>query len=202
MYQSALNRSRSDKFILVVDIPKMLKDTYDRVLQSENRADSIQFTIFGSPVPDIKIPAIEIPYGGQVYKSSSLSRPSYNDLNIKFLVDNGYKNYWVLWKWLNLFNDFKQSKTKLTESINVPVLNDEPIYLKNPMVDFTSKISIFGIDEYNNKIISFSYTNAFPISLGEISFDNQTANEIVCNVSFAFNQLHVDLLKNVNDNLC
>ena len=202
MNQVTLNRSRNDKFIIIIDLPKKLKETYDDVLQIDNRPNSLQFSIYGSPVPDIKIPALDIPYGGQVYKTSSTSRPAYNDLNIKFLVDNGYQNYWMLWKWLNLFNDYKKGNTELTENINVPLLKDEVPILRSPMNDFTSKFSIYGIDEYNNKIISFSYNYAFPVSLSEINFSNQEANEITCNVSFAFNQLEIELLKNVNESNC
>jgi hypothetical protein len=202
MYQVALNRSRTDKFIIVLDVPKAIREKNDNFFSEENKIDSFQFSVFGSPVPDIKIPAMEIPYGGQVYKASSISRPAYNDLNIKFLIDNGYKNYWLLWKWLNLFNDFKKGGTELTEVMNVPIINDEKLILKNPMSDFTSKFSIFGMDEYNNKIISFNYTDAFPISLSEINYNNQDPSEITCNVSFAFNQLHVKLLKDINITDC
>lgn len=202
MYQTALNRSRNDKFTLVVEIPPKLKKSYDPILKGENKIDSLQFSIIGSPVPEVKIPAIDVSYGGQFYKASSISRPIYSDLNIKFLVDSGYKNYWILWKWLDLFNDFKKGGTSLTEAINIPVLKDEIPILDSPMTEFVSKFWIFGLDEYNNKIISFSYTGAFPTSLGELSFNNQNADEIFCNVSFAFNQLHVNLLKNVNESTC
>jgi hypothetical protein len=202
MYQSALNRSRSDKFIIVLDVPKKIRESNQNIFTNENKIDTLQFSVFGSPVPDIKIPSIEIPYSGQVYKASSVSRPAYNDLNIKFLIDNGYKNYWILWKWLNLFNDFKQGGTDITEVLNVPILKDENVNLKNPLFDYKSKFSIFGIDEYNNKIISFTYTDAFPISLSEINYNNQDPSEITCNVSFAFNQLHVKLLKDTNQGDC
>ena len=202
MYQTALNRSRNDKFIIVIDLPKKLKTKYDNVLNKNENADSLQFSIFGSPVPEIKVPAMDLPYGGQVYKASSVSRPVYNDLNIKFLVDNGYQNYWVLWNWLNLFNDSTTGDTELSQAIHVPLLKDEHIYLKSPMREFTSNFHIFGMDEYNNKIISFRYRDAFPVSLSEINFNNQDSNEITCNVSFAFNQLEVNLLQNINQSAC
>jgi hypothetical protein len=202
MNQTSLNRSRNDKFIIVIDLPKKLKQKYDGVLKSDKNPNTIQFSIFGSPVPDIKIPAIDLPYGGQVYKASSASRPAYNDLNIKFLVDNGYQNYWILWNWLNLFNDFKTGASSLTENIRVPILKDELPYIKSPMSDFTSNFYIMAMDEYNNKIISFTYTNAFPVSLSELNFNTQDPSEISCNVSFAFNHLEVNLLKNVNEVNC
>jgi hypothetical protein len=202
MYQSALNRSRNDKFSLIIELPLKLKELYDATLKEENKIDSLQFSIFGSPVPEIKIPSVDIPYGGQVYKTSSTSRPVYNDLNIKFLVDNGYKNYWILWKWLDLFNDHKKGGTTLTEVLGTSKYSNDIPILESPMKDFVSKFWIFGLDEFNNKIISFSYTNAFPTSLGQLNFNNQNSDEITCEVSFSFNQLHVNLLKNINESTC
>lgn len=185
MYQSALNRSRNDKFIMVLDLPKVMKDLYDNTLEDKFKIDKFQTSIYGSPIPTVSVPAVTVAYGGQTYKTSSFARPAYNPLTIKFLVDNGYKNYWILWNWLNLFNDSKNSDTN-TES----------------MKNYTSDFTIFGLDEFNNKIISFEYTNAFPISLSEISFSNQDPTEINSTVTFEFNQLQVNLINNVDEVNC
>jgi hypothetical protein len=202
MLQSSLNRSRNDKYLLIIDIPKALKNKYDNVFDGKFLVDPLQITIYGSPVPDIRIPDMDIPYSGQIYKASSLSRPAYNPLTIKFLIDNSYYNYWLIWNWLNLFNDYKDGSSELTHATNVPILRDEMPNIVSPMSDFTSRFSIFGLDEYNNKIISFNYKDVFPTSLSEIIFSNQEGNEITCNATFSFNQLHIDMLINNNSRNC
>jgi len=196
MLQTPLNRSRSDKFILVLDIPLALKKNYDRIISDNFKIDPLQLSIIGSPVPAINVPAVDVPFGGQFYKTSSFSRPAYDPLQIKFLIDNGYKNYWAIWNWLNLLNNYKTSKTTAHNIVD----NGEKLI--NPMSNYTSNFKIYGIDEYNNKIISFSYSNAFPISLSEINFNNQDPSEINSNVTFVFNQLEVELLKDVNQASC
>lgn len=197
MNQAALNRSRNDKFIMVLDLPSAMKKKYDSVLGEGYKIDPIQFSIYGSPVPQISVPEINLPFGGQVAKVSSHFRPAYTPLQIKFLVDNGYKNYWILWNWLNLFNDVKKSTSTITNAIDTPI-NTKDASLINPVTNYTSRFSIYSMDEFNNKIVSFTYTNAFPTTLGEINFSNQDASEINCTVTFAFNQLEVSLLKDVN----
>lgn len=199
MYQTPLNRPRLDRFNLILDLPKSVKDIVDSTLQDNLKVDPIQFSIYGSPVPSINVPAIDVPYGGQVYKTSSFSRPAYDPLVIKFLVDNGYKNYWILWNWLNVLNNYKDStSTAQTYSDR----SGDTINLQNRMVDYTSKFKIFALDEYDNQIISFQYDNCLPTSLSEISFSNQEPNEITATVSFVFNQLEVKLLKDVNQVSC
>ena len=201
MYQSALNRARSDKFILVLNLPPMMKQGYNSVLGENYKIDTLQFSIYGSPVPSVSVPSIDLPYSGQVYRGSSLSRPAYEPLSVKFLIDNGYKNYFILWKWLNLFNDSKKSTTTLTNAIDVDFSKNDPS-LVNPMSKYTSNFSIYGLDEFNNKVISFDYNHAFPTNLSEINFSNQDPSEITSSVTFVFNQLNVNLLTNVDQNNC
>jgi hypothetical protein len=197
MQQPVLNRSRSDKFAFVLDLPKALKDQVNSVLDITN-ADPIQFTTFGSPVPAISVPDINLAYAGQSYHTSSNSRPAYPPLNIKFLVDNGYQNYWILWKWLNLFNDASDSIT----NINAATVSNDNIRLSNPLSDYSSTFSLFALDEYNNKIIEFKYTSAFITGLSPIEFSFQNPDQIVCNATFVFNQLKVYLITDINVSAC
>jgi len=202
MNQSILNRSRNDKFIMILDLPLAMKKKYDKTLKENFRVDTIQLSIFGSPVPSITVPEIALPFGGQVHKISSNSRPAYNPLSVKFLIDNGYKNYWILWNWINLFNDSKRSTSPIATAIAETTKFEIKPTIINPVNEYTSRFSIFSMDEFNNKIVSFTYTNAFPTSLSEINFSNQDPSEINCTVTFSFNQLSVDLVKNVNESTC
>jgi hypothetical protein len=202
MLQPPLNRSRNDKFILVLDIPKALKNKFTQGFGDFFNVDPLQISIFGSPVPAISVHSIKIPYGGQSYQTSSFSRPEYTSLNIKFLVDNNYKNYWIIWSWLNLLNDAKKSTSDANISISELNITEKQAVLKNPMSDFTSRFWIYGLDEYNKRIISFEYTHAFPTNLSELNYSNQDPTEISCTVSFVFNQLEVELLNDLNKAVC
>ena len=90
MNQSILNKTRNDKFLMVLDIPKYLKQTYDVELKRKYNADQIQFTTYGSPIPSVSVPSIDVPFDNQVYKASSLSRPAYQPLNVKFFIANDF----------------------------------------------------------------------------------------------------------------
>jgi hypothetical protein len=175
-----------------------MKKRYDNTVDKHFSIDPLQLSIYGSPVPQVSIPAISVPFGGQIHKVSSMARPEYNPLTVKFLVDNGYKNYWIIWNWMNLFNDSKTSSSEITKGVDLLNKSKDPV-IDNPVKEYVSSFSIFGLDEYNNKIISFQYNNAFPTNLGEINFSNQDPSEINCSVTFAFNQLNVSLVKNVDD---
>jgi hypothetical protein len=194
MKQSILNRSRSDKFTLLMDLPVAMKQRTDQVLQQNFQPDKIQFTVFGSPVPKIEVKSINLPHGGQHLNITSNARTDYGLLTLKFLIDNGYQNYWTLWKWLDLFNDASDS----TSEIDTPVSKewDQQFLVRNPFSDYVTDFCLYALDEYNNKTMEFKYSKAFITSLSEINFSHQDETIITCSASFAYNQLLVNLINN------
>lgn len=204
MNQSTLNRARLDKFLMVLDIPKIFKKYTDLKLEESYSADSIQFSCYGSPVPQININPIDLSYGGQTFKFSSNTRPSYQSLNFNFLIDNGYKNYWTIFQWLNIYNDAKTGKIgyNFSNLDNDNKQQQNTVKNKIPFSDAVTVLKTYGLDEYNNKIIEFTYNGAFPVSLGEIEYSYQNPNEATCKVSFVFNQVVSKLIKNISDKNC
>jgi hypothetical protein len=196
MDQSILNRSRSDKFTLVMDMPIAMRNKIDNVLQNNYRPDKVEFTVFGSPVPKIEVKSINLPFGGQHLNITSGSRTEYGLLNLKFLIDNGYQNYWILWNWLNLFNNNELSDSSINEPSTLPWENT--FLTKNPFSEYVTDFMLYGLDEYNNKIIEFKYDKSFITSLSELTYSHQDETIISCTATFAYNQLKVSLLNNVN----
>jgi hypothetical protein len=177
--QSTLNKSRSDKFLMILSLPEAL-----RKLKSEERSnskldfDTLQFTITGSPAPDIVVPAVAQPYAGQELKISSHVRQSYESVFVDFRVDNLYRNWWAIYMWLNLLNDEKYAH-----------YNKDQYALGNAweaMKDYTTNFTVYGLDEYNNRVIQFDYEGAFPLSLKSPKYDDKNPEEISSQFEFAF----------------
>ena len=185
--QSILNKSRVDKFLLVFDLPPILK-TFSNTLRSEEdgrsvKPDAVQFSIFGSMVPEITVPAIENRYAGNTLYVSSHSKNSYPPVNVKFNIDNEYNNYWVIYQWLNLLHDQKEGR-----------YNAQNIQLDGNFNDYQTDMTIYGLDEYNNKKIAFKYTKAFPTSINNIDYNYQESGEITSGFTFVYSQMHVEKL--------
>lgn len=202
MNQSILNRARLDKFDLILDLPEALKRENDSILKDKNHADSLQFTVFGSPVPSIKIPPISLSYGGQTFHVSSHTRPAYPTLDLKFLVDSNYANYWLLWKWLNLFNNSLDGTTDMTQMSQLnPINSPQPSWqvTNNTLTKYMSNFTLYSLDEYNNKVTAFNYKGAFITSLGELNYSHQDEAIINGSVSFVYNQFDMELLTNLDE---
>jgi hypothetical protein len=107
-------------------------------------------------------------------------------LTIGMTVDNKFLNYWLLWAWINLWNDTRTGEF-------------EPAYLENNSAnagiqDYVTSFTIYGLDEYDNRIISFRYKNVIITELSEIEFSYRNPEEIGCTATFVFDQMYVDLL--------
>jgi len=199
--QSQFNKSRKDKFLLVFQLPQILTSINNSDLSVRSNSlinqDSMQFSVYGSVIPEVQVPEIINTYSGQSYKISSGIRPPYENIKISFTIDNRFNNYWVIWKWLNLLND---SKTSTFNSSNVipntnAVLNNQgtlntALQPQGYQTDFT----LYGKDEFDQNIVQFTYTKAFPVSLGSIDYSYRDADEIETTFEFAFSQFFVDLL--------
>ena len=109
MNQAPLNKNRNDKFILVLNLPDIVKEINDNVSRNNNRvnADSLEMSVYGTLTPSVKINSTTVPYGTQSIKISSHAREAYEDITFDFKIDNEYKNYWVIYKWLDILNDVK-----------------------------------------------------------------------------------------------
>ena len=185
--QSILNKSRTDKFILAMNTPKCLQDTSTNSERSTHQKsfktvipDSMQYSIYGSIVPSVNIPSIEVPQYGQTVKVSSHNRNAYDDVSVSFTVDNEFNNY----------DGRKVSKSRPP---TFPVNSEE----KNPphlMEDYQTDMTLFGINEYNKNAIKFTYTKSFPVSLGDITYSYRDVSEIESSFTFSFTQLLVELL--------
>ena len=183
--QSVLNKSRVDKFKLVFQLPHALlhiNNADDRSTLNVNQ-NSLQFSIYGTIVPAITVPAIEIRYSGSTLYNSSHSKQPYPPVTVNFTIDNQYNNYWVIYKWLNLLHDEKSG-----------TYNNSNITEDERFTSYQTDLTIYGIDEFNNEKIKFIYTKAFPTDIGGITYNYRDSGEIESSFTFVYSQMHVSLL--------
>jgi len=184
-FQSYLNKTRKDKFIMVFTLPEALKLIKSKISRSNKTIipDTLQFSVFGSVIPEISVPEVEVPYSGQTMKVTSYARPSYPKNKINFTVDNLFNNYWVIYKWLQLFNDERKGFYSSR-------LDDDKGQLKN----YETNLTVFGLDEYSNRIIQFNYYHAFPVSLGGINYSDRDPDELESFFEYSSHQFESILL--------
>jgi hypothetical protein len=197
--QSQLNKSRLDKFLMVINLPSSLQDinTVDLGTRSDKEVNenSLQFSVYGAVIPSVTVPEITEQYAGQSFKISSHTRPAYNNVTVNFTIDNKFNNYWVLYKWLDLLNNDKESVFDIDDLSKTYVSgNEKKERSSNPPDSYMADMTLYAKDEFDKNVVKFLYKNAFPVSLGQINYNYRTEGEIETTFEFAFSQLLVELL--------
>lgn len=193
--QSHLNKNRLDKFILVFQLPPALRKVNKNSQRSSYNVneDSFQVSVYGVVVPELTVPAIQIPYGGSNLYNSSHSREPYPPVTVDFTVDNEFNNYWTIYKWLDLMHD---DKTGLYDEDDLAERNITDGAVAGPFKysDYQTDITLYGLDEFNNKKVEFTYKNAFPITIGGINYNYRESDQMESSMTFVYSQIHTKLL--------
>ena len=199
--QSQFNKSRLDKFLLVINLPEPLREIAKKNLGSRDNSviieDSLQFSVYGSVIPSITVPSEDLYYGGQSMKVSKHSRPIYENVSVNFTIDNQFNNYWVIYKWLDLLNDENESSFNVKDIANtpeVPIRDHDYDRSVAPPKIYQTDFTLYAKDEYDKNTVKFRFTKAFPVSLGSIDYNYRTPGEIETAFEFAFSQLVVELV--------
>jgi len=182
--QSPLNRSSKDKFIMILELPYVLR----KRAQTDPTIDvnPLQISVFGTIVPDLAVPEVDARYAGQHIHLSSYSRPNYPPLTISFVVDNEYKNYYMLWKWLDTMNLAIESLYGGTQN---PTGMDK--IMKGDQFEYQTTFSILALNEYNEVALKFEYTKAFISTLGGIQYSYRDGALLEATAKFHFRKLNI-----------
>jgi hypothetical protein len=183
--QTYLNKSRKDKFLFTLNLPNALKGKNSIVVRDDTKLslDALQFSVYGTIVPKIEKPAVEIRYSGNTLYNSAHSIESYPPVTVDFTIDNRYNNYWAIYSWLNLMHDQVDG-----------TYDSEDLILNKKFENYQADFILTALDEFDKPIISFTYTKAFPTELGEIEYSYRSGDEIQCSFTFVYSQLKLNLI--------
>lgn len=193
--QAILNKARVDKFLLIITMPLALRNidvAYGNETPSKIISDKLQMSVWGNVVPSIIVPSVAVPFQGQVPKVTSFSRPAYEPVTVNFNIDSEFYNYYVIWKWLALLNDptksvfdASNSSNRVDAGTNTIINPRKPNYIPQ----YSSQISLQPLNEYNQVLGEFVFTQCFATSLNGINFNYQGSEEISSSFTFDFSQL-------------
>ena len=146
--------------------------------------DSLQFSIYGVVVPEVAVTDVESKFSGQTFHFTSHKRPAFDNVKVKFTIDNRFNNYWVIYKWINLLNNNKEG---FFHAEDIPIV-EQPYEL------YSTNVSLFGLDEYDKRTIQFDFVGVVPVSIGAIDYNYRENKELETEFQFSFSQLIAKLL--------
>jgi hypothetical protein len=192
--ESLLNKTFADKFFFIFELPEALKNLQpnqpgkNAKLGIDKKA--LQWSIVKAEVPNVNIKAAPINYGGGTLHYSTHTKSPYDPFKITFKVDSNYMNYFTIYEWINFIYGEKEGH-----------FNEEKLTDSESFTSYAVPVSIVGLDEFNNPVIQWIFTYAFPTDLSSINLDYTSTDEIEFTATFVFSQMRIrnvlyDELKN------
>ena len=89
-----------------------------------------------------------------------------------------------------MLNDDKYSVYD-SDNLTFPTQSIVNSTAKNAYNQYKTNISVYGLDEYNKRVIEFKYIDAFPTNLGEISYSYKDSGELESSMTISYSQLIV-----------
>ena len=184
IFQSPLNKTISDKFLFIMNLPDCLKNLNKKYIKSITEAglgrNTVIWSLTNVTIPRNSIKAQDIPYAGGHLSISSHTKTPYDALQVQFNIDNKYKNYFTIYQWMNLIYHEREGH------FNADLITD-----KIGIDSYGTNIAVVGTDEYNNPVIQWTFTKAFPVEMPALKLDYKETNEISCSCTFKFSQMYV-----------
>lgn len=132
-------------------------------------------------LPDATIGQIQIPFRGRMYNLPG--DREYKNLTVQIIDDLGDRNAWEkLHEWHNTIN---QHKNNVTDTGSRDHFNNYAGYLRLTMLDHNSST--------DKPIKIFKFLHAYPVVVGGINLDQNTANQIAqFQVTFSYTHYYVE----------
>ena len=186
--ESPLNKTFVDKYFFIFELPEALKNIkYEDVLIKNEMGINkkiLQWSIVKAEVPSINIKAGEANYAGGTLRYSTHTKSPYEPFKLTFKIDSNYLNYFTIYEWINFIYGEREGH-----------FDEDDITDKTTFSEYAVPVSIVGLDEYNNPVIQWIFTYAFPTDLSSISLDYTDTQEIEFTATFVFSQMRI---RNIN----
>lgn len=180
--KSPLNKTFKDKFYFTFNLPDALKDLSNEYNQITNSIgvgkSSIDFSLISASIPGRTHRAEDAQYAGAHLNVSTHTKDNYDPVSITFRIDSQFANYYTIYSWMDLLWDEKEG-----------YYNAKKIAKGSSIDDYQTKMSIISLDEYNNPVMHWIFTHAFPTSLSTIDYNYQQTDELECTATFVFSQM-------------
>ena len=153
-----------------------------------NESRNNNFIITFDKIPTVEFYATDIPLPGfnlgeSIINTRTLDftvpsdKVDFDPLTITFNVDENLKNYIELYSWVMDLGHPERSK------VNRP--DDK---------DATSDATLTVLNNQKNPIVNINIKDAFPLSVGELAFNLQTSEPVICTATFKYSWFEVVVL--------
>ncbi len=135
-------------------------------------SEELILNIHGTIIPGIGLEPGEVNW--HMAKSKIAQGPIiFDEFQVDFIVDTEFKNWNVIWRWIEYISNFK---TKLME------------HYRNFSVDGSLQI----LNNFNSEILRISFVRMWPVNLGQVTLSNRDGESVLeCSATFTYDYFEI-----------
>jgi hypothetical protein len=149
------------------------------------RIPNVEYFIVAANIPQVSFSGdaeINTPYK-VFYNAGEVL--DYDDLNVKFLVNENLENWLEIYEWINGIG-FPKTKTEYSEMITASEKDPQNLFSDATMTILTNK---------NNPILQIKYVNAFPTALSGLDYDLQQTDVVSLSATITFKFTSIEITR-------
>lgn len=123
-------------------------------------------------VPSMTLNRIEMPYrGGQTWIENGFE--SFGDWTTEILIDSNFLSWKAIYNWMS------------------GIANNQDVFGFEDQ-SYSIDAILYVLDNFNNDILKFQFTNVWPYNLGEVNYTYEDGRTVLkCDVSFSYDQYFI-----------
>ena len=151
----------------------LLQQAGFKVVMDRKNYPNFEFFAQSFTHPGVNLPAAE---NANTSRIQSVPMPgdalAFDDISVTILVDEDFNAYTEIFNWMvRLVNENFTSPYNAVGSEKIPS---------------TSDMKITALSSHNNVVKTFTYRDAFPVSIGAVDFEASTSEYLTLPVSFRY----------------
>jgi hypothetical protein len=140
-------------------------------------AVSFDRIIFNTPVQDVKLPSTNL---------------NFEDFEVTLLLDKNLQAYAEMFAWLRALSirdsrdDYKNFIATRQQQLGIKT--------HSRLTEETAQGTLLALDANSNPTFKFTFDNMFPVSIGKLDFDTESANieYLKCDIVFAYTGFDIE----------
>ena len=134
--------------------------------------EELAINIFGAVIPGLNMDTVEQNWqGGKVQNATGML--TFEPLNIQYMVDSKFLNWYLLYKWMTFIN------------------NNKDKYIDNPL-DYSVDATIRIVNNFQEEAFRIFFTNVWISTLGEVTLSYREGETILeSTADFAYDRFEV-----------
>jgi hypothetical protein len=137
-----------------------------------NASEELILNIHGTILPGVGLEPGETNWH-QSKSKIAMGPMMFDEFSIEFIVDTEFKNWQVIWNWMNYITNYK---TKLLEKYR----------------EFSVDGSLQILNNFNSEILRISFVRMWPVNLGAVTLSNRNGESIIeCSATFSYDYFEI-----------